>query len=69
MVMESSVMTKKNWYNVFVLGVGFLLLFSAFQTTAFVQVCCVVSVNTGYVYLLYTYTWLYNFINEGVHML
>lgn len=31
-------MTKTNWFNVFVLGAGFLLLFSAFQTTAFVQV-------------------------------
>jgi hypothetical protein len=30
-------MTKKNWYNVIVLGSGFMLLFSAFQTTAFVQ--------------------------------
>ena len=31
-------MTSTNWYNVIVLGAGFLLLFSAFQTTAFVQV-------------------------------
>ena len=36
--MESTSMTRKNWYNVFILGTGFLLLFSAFQTTAFVQV-------------------------------
>jgi hypothetical protein len=35
--MESAKMTKTNWYNVFILGAGFLLLFSAFQTTAFVQ--------------------------------
>ena len=36
-------MTKRNWYNVFVLGAGFLLLFSAFQTTAFVQT---ISINS-----------------------
>jgi hypothetical protein len=35
--MDSAKMTKTNWYNVFILGAGFLLLFSAFQTTAFVQ--------------------------------
>lgn len=32
------VMRGKNWLNVILLGLGFLFLFSAFQTTAFVQV-------------------------------
>ncbi len=31
-------MSKKNWFNVVILGAGFFLLFSAFQTSAFVQV-------------------------------
>ena len=31
-------METKNWINIFVLGTGFLLVFSAFQTTAFLQV-------------------------------
>ena len=31
-------MSRTNWYNIIVLGIGFLLLFSAFQTSAFVQV-------------------------------
>ena len=36
--MESFQMTKLNWMNVLLLGAGFFLLFTAFQTTAFVQV-------------------------------
>ncbi len=36
--MESFQMTKLNWMNVLFLGGGFFLLFTAFQTTAFVQV-------------------------------
>ena len=36
--MESFQMTKLNWMNVLLLGGGFFLLFTAFQTTAFVQV-------------------------------
>ena len=36
--MESFQMTKVNWINVLLLGGGFFLLFTAFQTTAFVQV-------------------------------
>ena len=31
-------MSRKNWVNILLLGLGFMLLFSAFQTTAFVQV-------------------------------
>lgn len=37
-IMESFQMTKLNWINIFLLGGGFFLLFTAFQTTAFVQV-------------------------------
>jgi hypothetical protein len=36
--MESFQMTTLNWMNVLFLGGGFFLLFTAFQTTAFVQV-------------------------------
>ena len=36
--MESFQMTGLNWMNVLLLGGGFFLLFTAFQTTAFVQV-------------------------------
>ena len=36
--MESFQMKKLNWVNIFLLGGGFFLLFTAFQTTAFVQV-------------------------------
>eukprot|EP00731_Ephydatia_muelleri_P029105 Em0020g749a len=35
--MEGMTMTKKNWTNIVVLGAGFFLLFTAFQTTGFVQ--------------------------------
>ena len=35
--MEGMTMTKKNWTNIVVLGIGFFLLFTAFQTTGFVQ--------------------------------
>ena len=38
LTMESFQMTKLNWMNVLFLGGGFFLLFTAFQTTAFVQV-------------------------------
>lgn len=31
-------MTRKNWFNILALGGGFMLLFTAFQTSAFVQV-------------------------------
>lgn len=30
-------MTRQNWINILLLGAGFMMLFSAFQTTAFVQ--------------------------------
>jgi hypothetical protein len=30
-------MERKNWINIFVLGFGFFLLFSAFQTAMFIQ--------------------------------
>jgi len=36
--MDASRMSTKNWVNIVLLGLGFMLLFSAFQTTAFVQV-------------------------------
>lgn len=36
--MEGMDMKAKNWSNILLLGFGFLLLFTAFQTTAFVQV-------------------------------
>jgi len=36
--MESMEMKKKNWANIIFLGMGFMLLFTAFQTSAFVQV-------------------------------
>ena len=32
-------MSVKNWINVVLLGLGFFLLFTSFQTSAFVQVC------------------------------
>jgi hypothetical protein len=35
---EAGKMTGTNWANILILGGGFLLLFTAFQTTAFVQV-------------------------------
>jgi len=35
--MDASRMSTKNWVNIILLGLGFMLLFSAFQTTAFVQ--------------------------------
>ena len=38
LTMESFQMTELNWMNVLFLGGGFFLLFTAFQTTAFVQV-------------------------------
>lgn len=34
---ETGTMTATNWANILILGGGFLLLFTAFQTTAFVQ--------------------------------
>ena len=49
--MEAATMTKRNWVNILLLGGGFLLLFTAFQTSAFVQVTLVYkqsrSVNWG----------------------
>ena len=35
-------MSKRNWLNVILLGFGFMFLFTAFQTSAFVQVTYVV---------------------------
>ena len=35
---EVGAMTTANWVNIIILGAGFMLLFTAFQTTAFVQV-------------------------------
>ena len=35
---EVGAMTTTNWVNIIILGAGFMLLFTAFQTTAFVQV-------------------------------
>lgn len=35
---KPQVMSKKNWLNIALLGFGFMLLFTAFQTTAFTQV-------------------------------
>ena len=63
MKMESVQMTKKNWYNIIVLGAGFLLLFSAFQTTAFVQVRVggwekrVSRGGCPFVHIMYTYAY------------
>lgn len=37
-IMETVKMSFRNWLNVVLLGFGFLLLFTAFQTTAFIQV-------------------------------
>ena len=38
-------MSKKNWLNIVLLGFGFMFLFTAFQTSAFVQVCVVPYMN------------------------
>ena len=49
--MESFQMTKLNWMNVLLLGGGFFLLFTAFQTTAFVQVSISLSFSCQTQYL------------------
>ena len=36
--MEGNQMSQKNWANILLLGFGFFLLFTAFQTSGFVQV-------------------------------